>query len=124
MGDQHRIKRFGFSKPERKLVSSQSYYYKSYGGHNARSRRFSTFMVRLNDSTVENNRSESKHLELNLVREIPNQVKVGAIEGAITAFITDAMIDTDPQGFFNQTIERVAMATFLNVGGLGSFLAG
>jgi len=62
-------------------------------------------------------------LELKVIREIPENLKPKAVENAVREFIVETMPDVDPIGLFNQTIERIAMATFLMTPGWEFWMA-
>lgn len=54
---------------------------------------------------------------LKIVRTLPEELNPKAVERAVENFIQETDVKGDALGFFNQTIEGIASATFLNRGG-------
>jgi hypothetical protein len=54
---------------------------------------------------------------LQLIKELPADLNSKSIEQAVWGFITEVDVKGDIRGFFNQTIESIANATFLRKGG-------
>lgn len=62
-------------------------------------------------------------MELTLTRELPKSLNSGAIERGVQKFVTACDMDVDPIGFYNQTLQRIAGATFLKTPGQDFWLA-
>lgn len=60
---------------------------------------------------------------LELVKEIPQGLNRRAIEDTVMEFILETSPDVDPKGMYDQTLERIAMATFLNAPGWEFWIA-
>ena len=74
-----------------------------------------TSTLRYTDRKVADHRSKPESLRL--IREIPDELHFRAVEDAVQSFIEDTEIEADHIGLFNQTVERIAGATFLRVPG-------
>lgn len=61
--------------------------------------------------------------QFQLIRELPKALNAGAIERAVQKFVTACAMDVDPIGFYNQTLQRIAGATFLGQAGGEFWLA-
>lgn len=61
--------------------------------------------------------------ELKLTREIPRSLNKGAVERAVEQFIVACDMNVDPVGFYNQTLQRIASATYLQQPGNDFWLA-
>lgn len=61
--------------------------------------------------------------ELKLTREIPKALNSGAIERAVEGFVSACNLNVDPVGFYNQTLQRIAGATYLAQPGAEFWLA-
>lgn len=61
--------------------------------------------------------------ELKLTQEIPKSLNKGAIERAVEQFVVACNMDVDPIGFYNQTIQKIAAATYLKQPGADFWLA-
>lgn len=60
---------------------------------------------------------KNKPPRLKIVKAIPTDLRKRAIEEAVLNFIKEVDVLGDTTGFFNQTLEGIANATFLNRGG-------
>ena len=65
-------------------------------------------------------------MEFKLTREIPKALNAGAVERAVDRFVKACiprMPGVDPVGFYNQTLQRIAGATYLKQPGQDFFMA-
>lgn len=63
-------------------------------------------------------------LEFKLTREIPKALNSGALQRAVEKFVVACdMNGVDPEGFYSQTLQRIAAATYLNQPGCDFWLA-
>lgn len=62
-------------------------------------------------------------LQLKLTKELPKSLNDGAIERAVEKFVIACKMNVDYMGFYNQTIQRIAGATYLNQPGSEFWLA-
>lgn len=58
-------------------------------------------------------------MQFRKVKDLPSELKTGAIEKAVFEFIAETPLKADPNGLFKQTIRTIASATFL--GGQNDF---
>jgi hypothetical protein len=65
--------------------------------------------------------------EFKITREIPSTLTPGAVERAVDAFVKESILkerlDVEPFGFYNQTLQRIAAATFLKTPGVDFWMA-
>lgn len=61
--------------------------------------------------------------EFQIVRHLSAELNKTAIERAVKKFVKETAMDVDPVGFYNQTLQRIAAATFLNQPGQDFWLA-
>jgi hypothetical protein len=61
--------------------------------------------------------------ELKLTNKIPDSLNKMAVERAVANFVAACDMNCDPSGFYNNTIQRIAAATFLNQPGQDFWLA-
>lgn len=59
--------------------------------------------------------------KLRLTRLIPESLRHGAVEDAVMSFISENDVKGSKRGFFQQTIQAIASATFLNTNGSKDF---
>lgn len=59
--------------------------------------------------------------KLRLTRLIPESLRHGAVEDAVMAFMSENDVQGSKRGFFQQTIQAIAAATFLNTNGSKDF---
>lgn len=60
--------------------------------------------------------------EFRRIQEIPASLHKGAIERAVHAFIVETDTDSDPVGFYNQTLQRIAAAVIYKQPGVDFWL--
>lgn len=61
--------------------------------------------------------------QLCLTREIPKSLNKGAVERAVEGFIKACDMNVDPVGFYNQTLQKIASATYMRQVGQDFWLA-